>query len=154
VTAVERRQVTIDWDDLETALTWHDPEGSRHFLDLATGEVVFWTRYGEGPSSEAIDERLADRRLIPIDPLPPSVEYGWMEEFAATVREAALRRQLEGALSGSHPFRRFKDILAGHRVERERWFAFHGERVREAAREWLEENGMDQATALRARPER
>jgi len=79
VTAVQRKSVAIDWDDLETALTWRDPEGGRHFLDLLTGEVVLWTRDGNTPSSEAIDEGLADGRLVPIDPLPPSVEYGWME---------------------------------------------------------------------------
>jgi hypothetical protein len=77
-----------------------------------------------------------------VDPLPSSVEYGWMEEFAETVAAAALRVRLEEALAGDGPFRRFKDVLAGHPAERERWFAFHDERVREAAREWLEENGV------------
>ncbi|PYQ03038.1 MAG: hypothetical protein DMF82_14320, partial [Acidobacteria bacterium] len=111
MTAVQRKSVAIDWDDLETALTWRDPEGSRHFLDLLTGEVILWTRDGDMPSSEAIDEGLAEGRLIPIDPLPSSVEYGWMEEFVATVRDPGLRRRLEAALGGNRPFRRFKDAL-------------------------------------------
>lgn len=146
MTAVQRKPVAIDWDDLEMALTWHDPEGSRHFLHLETGEVVLWTRDGDTPSSDAIDEGLADGRLVAIDPLPSSIEYGWMEEFVATVRNAGLRRQLEAALGGNRPFRRFKDVLADHPAERERWFAFHGERLRAAAREWLEENGIEAPT--------
>jgi hypothetical protein len=138
--------VAVDRDDLEMALTWRDPEGSRHFLDLLTGEVILWTREGDAPSSEAIDEGLAEGRLIPIDPLPSSVEYGWMEEFVATVRNASLRQRLEAALGGNRQFQRFKDALADHPRERERWFAFQGERLRAAAREWLEENGVAATT--------
>jgi hypothetical protein len=53
------------------------------------------------------------------------------------------REELDGELRRSRPFRRFKDVLAGHPAERERWFAFHSERVREATREWLAENAIE-----------
>ena len=136
-------RLPIDWDDLELALTWRMDEG-RYFLDSETGEVIAWTGADDPEHSEdELDARLAEGRLLPIDPLPSSVEYGWMEEFAAAVGNPALCWQLDGALGGSRPFRRFKDVLADHPAERERWFAFHSERVREAAKEWLEENGIE-----------
>ncbi len=133
----------IDWEELGFALTWRTDEG-RHFLDRQTGEVIAWMGADDPEHSEDdTDAGLAEGRLIAIDPLPSSVEYGWMAEFAATVADPGLRRRLEDSLGGSRPFRRFKDVLADHPAERERWFAFHDDRVREAAREWLEENGVE-----------
>ena len=137
------RSLPIDWEELELALTWRMDEG-RYFLDRETGEVIAWTGADDPEHSEEdLEAGEGEGRLLPIDALPSSVEYGWMEEFLATVRNAALREELDGELRRSHPFRRFKDVLAGHPAERERWFAFHSERVREAAREWLEENGIE-----------
>ena len=148
--SAERKRVAVDWGDLEMALTWHDAEGgSRHFLDLGTGEIVLWTRDGDGPSSDDIDEALLDGRMIPVDPLPSSVSYGWMDEFAAAVRDARVRGKLERALAGARPFRRFTDALEDHPAERERWFAVQAQRLRVAAREWLEERGIEADEAPR-----
>jgi len=136
----------IDWGDVEFALTWRTDEG-RYFLDRETGEVIAWTGVDDPEHSEdELDAGLAEGRLLPIDPLPSPVEYDWMEEFAATVGKPELRRQLEAALRASRPFRRLKDVLADYPAERQRWFAFHSERLREAAKEWLEENGIASAT--------
>jgi hypothetical protein len=86
-----------------------------------------------------VDEGLAAGRLIEVEPLPSSTEYGWMAEFAASVRNQRVRALLDVALDGRGAFRRFKDVLAGYPSERERWFAFRDQRVREAMREWLAE---------------
>jgi hypothetical protein len=145
LTAASRKQVPIDWDALEIALTWRDSEGRGHWLDLMTGQVIGPTGTDEEPSEEELDDRLAEGRLIAIEPLESSVEYGWMQDFAVSVADPVLRRLLAVALDGRGAFRRFKDVLADYPSERERWFAFHGEHVRAAAREWLEENGINAA---------
>ncbi|MGH9316937.1 MAG: UPF0158 family protein, partial [Thermoanaerobaculia bacterium] len=93
------------------------------------------------------DAGLAAGHLIHVEPLGSSVEYGWMAEFAGTVRDARLRDLLEVALDGRGAFRRFKDVLFDRPAERERWFAFRDGRVREAAREWLAEHDVDPTTA-------
>jgi hypothetical protein len=132
----------IDWEELGFALTWRADEG-RHFLDRQTGEVIAWTGADDlEHSEEDLDAGLAEGRLMAIDPLPSSAEYGWMEEFVKTVAAADLRLRLDEALAGRGLFRRFKNVLAGYPAERERWFAFRDERVHEAAQEWLEENGI------------
>jgi hypothetical protein len=137
------RKLPIDWEELEFALTWHSDEGG-HYLDLTTGEIVARTGHEDDEGSEEeIDAGLAEGRLLAIEPLPSSVQYDWMSEFAGSVADAALRRLLEVALDGSGAFRRFKDVLADSPAQRGRWFAFRGERLREAAREWLEENGIE-----------
>ena len=137
-----RRRLTIDWGDLEVALTWRDPEGG-HYLDLTTGEILFWSRGGDGPSEEEMDGGVAEGRLIAIEPLPSSLGYGWREEFTAAVRDPGLRDRLEAALAGRRPFRRFKEVLAYFPADLEAWYALEAKRLRAAAREWLDDNEIE-----------
>ena len=147
--AASPRRVPVDWAALETALTSNPGEWTCH-LDVRSGEVqmVPVDRLGEGddwPSEEQIDMGLEAGHLIHIEPLGSRVEYGWMAEFVATVDDARLRDGLEVALDGRGAFRRFKNVLFDDPAERERWFAFRGERLRAAAREWLDDLGIDPA---------
>jgi hypothetical protein len=144
------RKIPVNWDDLEVALTTNEAEWSC-YLELRTGEVqmVPLDRLavgGDWPSEEQLDAALDAGHLIPVEPLGSSVEYGWMEEFTASVQDRRLRNGLESALDGRRPFRRFKDILLEAPAERERWFAFRDERLRAAAREWLAEQGIEPTT--------
>ncbi len=166
---MERKRVPVDWEDLEMALTWRSGELSC-YLDLRTGHVVqvggdfgagldaedeVAESYGElpeagGPISEQQAEAgLDDERLVPIDPLPSSVEYRWMEEFAGTVTEPRLAGRLQASLAGRGAFRRFKDSLIDYPEERARWFAFRWERMVGAMREWLADNDLEPTTAPR-----
>ena len=118
---MKRRRLPIDWDELETALTWRFEEGG-HYLDLETGEIIAWTgRDDDVTSEDDIDGGLADGRLLEITPLESSVEYGWMSEFAESVSDPVLAQLIEVALHGKGAFRRFKDVLAGNPAERQRW---------------------------------
>jgi hypothetical protein len=73
-----RKRLPIDWDELETALTWRPEEGGGSYLDVKTGEVIAFTGLDDDIAEGEIDAGLAEGRLIPIEPLPSSVEYGWM----------------------------------------------------------------------------
>ena len=146
-------KVAVNWDDLEIALTSNPAEWSCYF-DMRTGEVQMRLGAhlgvgGDWPSEEEISVGLETGCWIPIEPLGSSIEYGWMVAFTDTVRDPRFRDLLNGALTGSRPFRRFNGVLRGHPSERERWFAFRDERVWAAAREWLEENGIEASTAPR-----
>lgn len=145
-------RLPVDWDELEIALT-ERLEDWAHYLDRRTGQVVTFHDGGESDvSEEEIDAGLAEGQLVFIEPLPSSVEYGWMQDFAASLRDADLRKLLAVALDGRGAFRRFKDILAERPQERESWFAFREERVIEAMREWLEDNGIEATAEPRRRP--
>jgi hypothetical protein len=139
---VSRRLLEVDWDDLEMALTWHMDEGG-HYLDVTSGQIVSFTGLDDELPEEEIDAGLAEGRLLPIEPLPGSVEHSWMAAFAESVIDRQLRRLLEVALSGRGAFRRFKDVLGDDPSERKRWFAFRDERVARAAREWLDEHDIE-----------
>jgi hypothetical protein len=146
------RQAPVDWDDLELALTWHDDE-LLSVLDLRTGNVRHGQRYGFADEAEdfelseaEVDAGESEGYLVRIEPLASSVEWGWMAAFAESVRDARLRALLDVALGGRGAFRRFKDVLARHPAERERWFRFRDERLRAAVREWLAEHGIQPTT--------
>jgi hypothetical protein len=153
--AVAPRRVPVNWDDLEMALTSNAGEMSC-YLDVRTGsvEIVFGDRFGDdvSPSAEDIDAGLAAGHLIHVEPLGSSVEYGWMAEFASSVRDGRLRDKLAVALDGRGAFRRFKNVLGAYPVERAQWFAFRDARLVEAAREWLAEQGIEPTTAPRQPP--
>lgn len=63
--------------------------------------------------------------------------YQDIEVFIATVQDTDLRNELTQAIAGQGAFRRFKATLAGHRHERERWFRFKNQRLRQRVAEWL-----------------
>jgi hypothetical protein len=84
--------------------------------------------------------------LIVIEPIGGSVEYEWMAGFAASVADRRLRSRLEASPAGRGAFRRSKSVLLQDLPERDRWFAFRDERLRDAARRWLAAHGIDAAT--------
>lgn len=147
-----RRQVPIDWADLEIAFVSRmDEWGS--YLDLRTGKVRFVPsssfELGEDTlseeevlSEEAIDTGLAEGWLLPIEPVDSSEEYDWMAQFARTIDDPPLRELLEVALDGRGAFRRFNLPK-----ERERWFAFHDECLRKAMLDWLTAHEIEPTTA-------
>ena len=145
----------VDLADLALALEdnsrehswWFDPVTGRlepHFVD-DLGEV-------------ALDEGQA-ARLIAVEPLPPAVGYGDMEDFVAYVREPRTRGALERAIAGRGAFRRFKDSLLEYPELRRAWFDFHDVRGERRAIEWLldrdlvEPASAEAAVARRPEPE-
>jgi hypothetical protein len=150
---VLRRRVPINWDDLEIALTWRSDD-IKPFLDLRTGTIRHYALSAFGIDAEELgltedeaDRGEAEGYLVRIEPIESSVEYGWMEEFIGSVTDVRLRQHLSQALQGRRPFRRFKDALAASGAERERWFRFHDQRVRDAAREWMAAHDIEPTTA-------
>ncbi|HOG45137.1 MAG TPA: UPF0158 family protein [Anaerolineae bacterium] len=152
---------------------------SHYFLDLETGEVIWvsgetfreleWAyetedeaEEGNGPMAGLPEWRAAELRLaeaIERDPdrylaVPEADSHeAWedMADFVGTVTDERLRRRLLLAIEGSHPFRRFKDVLAGERRTRDRWFEFQDARARQRVLEWLADEGIEPVLEL-ARP--
>jgi hypothetical protein len=134
---------SVDVDMLETAMEDSDLT-HRYFLNLVSGEVVFFSDY-LGLSEE--DERLAEEidgsdDYVAIERIPSHEAYQWMvdfvDEMVAPVDEDAAEK-LSIALDGKGAFRRFKDTL--HRVDEQwlqAWYQWRDERVKAAVQEWLE----------------
>lgn len=139
-------RIPIDWDELEIALTMNMGEVS-NYLDLRTGKVELAANEflgdGVGLSEEEVQTGFIEGYLIHIEPLSSSLEYGWMVEFAETVADRLLREKVVMALDGRGAFRRFKDVLADYPAEREHWFGFRDECLRQAMDEWLADHDIE-----------
>jgi len=135
----EQLEVPVAWEALEDAFENNAPE-VHSYLHFDTGEVI---RIVDGVADPSMHARiLNDSRYLRIDPVSSREQYRWMERFIATVEDEDLRRRLNIAIDGKGAFRRFKDALMSHPVDRERWFAFRSERLRSCMDSWLTAHGI------------
>ncbi len=142
----------VDLADLAFALEDHSPEHT-WWVDPASGEVKadFLRRM-------TVRGHVPGAGLVPVQPLPTTVGYGDMEDFAGQVRDSHVRTLLEQALAGRGAFRRFKDALLDYPALRRSWFAFHDARWELRALEWLADEDLAdpgavaEAVAARAEP--
>ncbi|MDQ0877501.1 hypothetical protein QFZ77_006160 [Paenibacillus sp. V4I3] len=64
-------------------------------------------------------------------------EYEIIEEFIGTLSEDEVREELFGAIQGRGAFRRFKDGIIEHDVEKQ-WYEFKEKKLKELVIEWCE----------------
>ena len=134
------RKVPVAWEALEDAFENNAPE-VHSYLNLDNGDVI---RIVDGVAEPSMHTRIAsDPDYLLVDPVSSREQYRWMERYIATVEEPDLRQKLVGAIDGKGAFRRFKDVLMGFPVERERWFTFRSERLRSAMQTWLDAHSLE-----------
>ncbi|HEU0302432.1 MAG TPA: UPF0158 family protein [Longimicrobium sp.] len=148
-------KIRIDLDQLAVALSDHDFEW---ILDTETGNIIMpdWVRDAEFPDElglavdadgevddEAADALLDSGRFIDIDPIGSDEGFRWMERFATSQPDPHVRERLLDALDRPRPFRRFRDALRQFPQVRDAWERHEGEKLREAAREWLAYHEID-----------
>ncbi len=128
----------IDIQEIATALADQTNNEHRWLIDPRTGQVAFWT------SDTGIDgENPVELDLIPIDPLPPSVWFQDMADFADGIDDSAVGRHLTQALQGRGAFRRFKNQVYEHHPELiSPWRALRDVRAQRRAVEWLLDQGL------------
>lgn len=144
--------------DLETGALLLVMADDRWRVDSLLAEVSL----DEGASAEEVlaalqeldnwEDTLHDAVLVELDaegtrylPVPQQSSregYEDMETFIETVTDEHLAELLAVAIDGRGAFRRFKDVLARYPQERERWFQFKEERLRQRALDWLARHGL------------
>src|SRR5215472_16394684 len=133
---------TIDLDMLETAMEDSDLAHS-YFLNLVTGEVVFFSDYlGLSEDDERLLEEIdGSNDYVAIERVPSHVAYQWMVEFVDELVAPADKHateQLSMALNGKGAFRRFKDTLC--RVDEQwlqAWYQWRDKQLKSVVEEWL-----------------
>ncbi len=136
----ELRKVPVAWEALEDAFENNAPE-VHSYLSLETGDV---TRIVDGVVEPTMHSRVAnDPNYLLVDPVSSREQYRWMERYILIVEEPELNQKLMHSIDGKGAFRRFKDVLMGYPVDRERWFTFRSERLRAAMQAWLDAHGVE-----------
>jgi len=124
-----------EWDISEIADALHG--GDREsFLDPETGTVH------AGIDGEFFDDNGDVLDEVPEDWLylrtaDSREEYAEMEEFAELITSPAMRAELDTALAGRGPFRRFRDVVYGNEVLGHAWNGYRDARRAVEAVEWL-----------------
>jgi hypothetical protein len=140
----------LDLAEIAAALSDQTDYEHRWLIDPATGEIVFWTSDTGIDGNNPVD--LDDlEHLIPIDPLPPSVWYRDMADFAEGISDERAGRRLARAIEGRGAFRRFKDELySRHDDLIAAWHSFRDARAERRAVEWLVDQGLVTEDAAQA----
>lgn len=131
----------IDEDMVETAMEDADIAHT-YYLNTQTGEVVFFSEYGDPPEKDLLDDIENSDTYIPIERIPSHEAYQWMEDFVAQIvapQNKQVAEKLSIALMGKGAFRRFKDVL--HIVGDEwaqAWYRWRDEQLKAAMNEWFE----------------
>jgi len=132
----------IDMNMLEAAM--EDSElANRYFLNLVTGEVVFFSDYlGLSEEDEQrLEEIDGSNEYVAVERIPSHEAYQWMVDFVEEVVAPAdedAAEKLSIALDGKGAFRRFKDTL--HRVDEQwlqAWYQWRDKRLKAAVEEWI-----------------
>lgn len=161
--AFEHRDFSMEMDyflDLETGEVvlvtgeqrWLLEEVYEEYADPETGEVDWPTILPELdiPDWQKETLPLADdveagfgTRYIRIPQVESYEGYEDMVAFIETVSNPRLQDRLERGIHGRGAFRYFKDVLLDYPNERERWFRFRDERMRQRVLDWLDEEGVE-----------
>ena len=139
---MEKRTVTIDFDELEMAM---QDQNVIWCIDPATGMACLETE----EAAQLYDSDDAEL-MKPTDPddvleLPPynsSDGYRMMERFAESLDDPEVSETLLNALDRPKPFRRFKDALFDFPEIRSAWFDYQSEQFRELAEDYYEGEGI------------
>ena len=132
----------IDMNMLEAAM--EDSElANRYFLNLVTGEVVFFSDYlGLSEEDEQrLEEIDGSNEYVAVERIPSHEAYQWMVDFVEEVVAPAdedAAEKLSIALDGKGAFRRFKDTL--HRVDEQwlqAWYQWRDRQLKATLDEWV-----------------
>jgi hypothetical protein len=64
-----------------------------------------------------------------------------VQEFIETISDAEVREELFGAIQGRGAFRRFKDVIREHDVEKQ-WYEFKEKKLKKLVIKWCEGNDL------------
>ena len=118
----------------------------RCFINLDTLEVDvhppedFFAEEEEDTASEAMDN---PDKFLAIDSLDSHESFRIMEQFAGTVKDRSLQRNLIHALERKRPFANFKYVIDNSPM-RQKWFDFRDQVYLDLAKEWLDVNASDE----------
>ncbi len=139
---------SLDLGEIATALADQTSYEHRWLINPETGEVVFWTSDTGINGQASVD--LDELDLICIDPVPSSIWYQDMADFADQISDERAGRRLARAIQGKGAFRRFKaELHEEYPNLLPAWYAFRDARAQRRAVEWLADNSLVDADAAR-----
>jgi hypothetical protein len=131
--------------EMEDLYEESDEQASGEPVDFA--ELVRQSDLPEWEKDAVIEADRVERgygsRYIGVPEADPHEGYRDMEDFITTIKDERLQDRLWRAIRGRGAFRRFKDVLAEHFHDEQRWFEYKDARLRRRVLDWLESQGIE-----------
>ena len=128
-------------DAIETA-----DDAFTYFYDTQTGETVYLQdEIVTGERNEELEELIENSprgRFLRFPTKYDIHEYHIMESFVESLPPGAARQELANAIRGRGAFRRFKNGIYYHRIEKQ-WFDYRDQAYREIAIRWCRDVGIE-----------
>ena len=130
-------EIEVDWQNLHSTFVVHQPN-TRCFFSLIDGNVVRSSKNSE----ETRDYERDVEHFRPVGLVPSPIQYIWLNTFIECIEDRELQTKLRQAVDGKGAFRRFKDAIAEHVVERRQWFEYRDQCLRDWLWDWVAEQGV------------
>lgn len=141
-----KRRVNITLDELTQVFEFSSDEMT-HYLNIETGKVAMYSNLTGGFDEHGEEIKnanaFADHKYIEIWGIHPYEVFRDMENFVETLSDTLLKGKLKTILKGRSAFHHFKEELAKHPDEHQRWLVFKKECCLKRIYDWLEENDLE-----------
>lgn len=135
-------KVNVILNEIISALYSVDDEAYCYY-DKRKQEVFIVASYIEQEmTDDELEEYLDSDDLLPLPSKYEIHEYKIMEEFIETLTQSVGKEQLREAIRSKGAFRRFKQCLNYHGIEK-MWFHYRDEAYKEIAIAWSEANHLE-----------
>jgi len=136
-------KIKIDTQMLVVALEDNSGMGD-YYLNLKSGKIELISR-GFLPEQEEIKKEIEElnENFLDITPIPSSKSYQIMVSFVEQLKIEKIKIRMLNVLNRKKPFDNFKNTLLNFPEIREQWFRYHDEKMKEIAREWLNDHQIN-----------
>ena len=122
-------------------IAFEDNSGSgEYYLNLKSGKINFINSESL-PEQEELKKEIENNyeNFLEIVPIPSSKSYQVMLSFAEQLNIEEIKTRLLNVLNRKKPFNKFKNTLLDFPAIREKWFKYHDAKMKEIAKEWLDD---------------
>lgn len=150
---MKHKAIKLDWDELEDAFNNLNDE-LVYYLDLVTGRVHL---EGEGEDDHGGDEDddysvgaanavepPADGTRAYVEPPTTKLKVGWIQDFMKQESDLSpeLVQKVTDGLTADDPADAIRTALNQHPEDRDRWYLYRSDRIRQLIESWIEKQGI------------
>jgi hypothetical protein len=142
----KKRKIRISFEKLKEAFNFSSDDVT-HYLNIEKGQIAMHSNFSgafDEDGNEIHESNPFYKNIyIEIPGILYYEAYRDMERFADQVKSESVRKKLKKAISSKGAFRMFTYVLMDYPEERENWFKFQEECVRNRIFDWLDDNHLE-----------
>ncbi len=142
----KKKKIRISFQKLKEAFNFSSDDVT-HYLNIKKGSIAMHSNFSgafDEDGNEICEPNPFYKNIyVEIPGILYYEAYRDMERFAEQVKDENIQKKLKKAINNKGAFRLFTYVLMDYPEERENWFKFQEECVRNRIFDWLEENNLE-----------